>query len=87
MKKETLIKLIDEEFGDAQEFSWLIYIFQRAIERNDNRITEATREYFERAKLVRDTLFDLHHKLVTMEKAELKNGVRILHKRPISEDK
>lgn len=81
MKKETLIKVIDEEFGDTFEMSWLVDVFIRAFQKNDSRITEATKEYFERSSLVYTTLDELLTKLKIMEKQELKDGVRIMHKR------
>lgn len=81
MKKETLVRVIDEEFGDALPMSWLIDVYLRAFKKNDNRIDKATIDYINQAKLVEDTLTELIYKLKEMEKAELDNGVRILHKR------
>lgn len=81
MKRETLIKVIDEEFGDMFTMSWLIDTYLKAFKKNDSRIDKATIDYINQAKLVEDTLTELIYKLKEMEKAELENGVRILHKR------
>lgn len=82
MKKETLIKLIDEEFGE-NETNWIVDLFLRSFSRNDNRILKASEGYIERAKLIRDTLFDLSAKIKEMEKAEDKAGVRLVRVREI----
>lgn len=86
MKKETLIRVIDEEFGDAQEWSWLIDVFYRAAFKNDRKVNEATKEYWLQSKLVLETLADLFNHLRVMEKQELENGVRIMVKRPTEGD-
>lgn len=82
MKQQTLINVIDDEFGDALEMSWLINVYLKAFQKNDAKVKEATKEYWLRSKLVTDTLSALLDQLKEDEKAELKNGVRILHKRP-----
>lgn len=82
MKKETLIRVIDEEFGDEFEMSWLIDVYIKAFQRNDSKIKEATKEYWNRVTVVNDTLDNLLDWLLSDEKQEVKNGVRILHKRP-----
>lgn len=82
MKQATLINVIDEEFGDALDMSWLINVYLKAFQKNDAKIKEATGEYWLRSKLVTDTLSTLLDQLKEDEKAENKNGVRILHKRP-----
>lgn len=87
MKKETFIRLIDDEFADSHEFSWLIEVIERAILKNDSRITECTREYEERFNWTINTLHQLGIKLKDMEKEELKNGVRITHKRKNGKEK
>lgn len=86
MKKETLIKVIDEEFGDALEMSWLVDVYLKAFIKNDNKIKAATIDYENQSQLVRKTLSELYRNLKIMEKAELEKGVRILHKRKTIED-
>lgn len=81
MKKETLVRIIDEEFGDEQPMSWLIDVYLRAFKKNDDRITQATKEYITQSNYVRDMLSEMIDRLKEMEKEELENGVRILHKR------
>ena len=63
--------------------SWLVDVMYKAFRKNDGRITECTKEYGEQAALVASTLDSLYNELVKMEKEELKNGIRILHKRKI----
>jgi hypothetical protein len=81
MKKETLIKVIDEEFGDEKDWSWLIDVFQKACLKNDGRITECTNVYEEIVTDIHHTLNDLYLRVKQLENEEIKNGVRILHKR------
>lgn len=84
MKKETLIKVIDEEFGDALPMSWLVDVCLKAFIKNDNKIKAATIDYENQSQLVRKTLCELYNNLKIMEKAENEKGVRILHKRKIN---
>jgi hypothetical protein len=87
LKKETLIKVIDEEFGDNKEMSWLINVVKKAFVKNDSRITEATKPYQERANKVNDYLTELYDELVKSEKEEMQSGIRVTHKRKVNNSK
>lgn len=69
MKKETLIKVIDEEFGDGYPLSWLIEVVVRALVKNDARCTQSTDSYDREFKLVMDTLSNLENETKELEKA------------------
>ena len=81
MKKETLIKLIDEEFSDDKPFSWLIDVVIKSVLKNDSRINECTMAYENQVKEVIIYLDELKDNLLALEKEEQQFGIRITHKR------
>lgn len=70
MKKDTLIKLIDEEFGDGHQFSWLLEVIVRSVQKNDSKCQATSDEYEEQFKLVFDTLSKLEKDIKELEKKE-----------------
>lgn len=80
VKKETLVKVIDEEFGDGYPFSWLIDVVIKAILKNDSKVQMATDEYEVDFGLVITTLEELYKQLIINEKVSTK-AISIPHKR------
>lgn len=70
MKKETLIKVIDEEFGDGYPLSWIVDAFYRAIVSNDRKVKMTTDSYERQVSLVRETLHKLSKDVAELEKEE-----------------
>lgn len=86
MKKETLIKLIDEEFGDNQPFSWLIDVVIKTVIKNDSRVKECTKFYEEQYSSVISYLDELRDGLLDSEKEE-SQSIRVTHKRKVNNSK
>lgn len=82
MKRDTLIRVLDEEFGDSQPFSWLIDVVIKTVIKNDSRVKECTNHYEEQVKKVNDYLEELKDELLVMEKEE-SQSIRVTHKRRV----
>ena len=67
MKKDTLIKVIDEEFGDGQPLSWLVDVVRKALTKNDSRIAICTKQYEEQTDHTFKVLDSLYDDLKRME--------------------
>ena len=67
MKKDTLIKVIDEEFGNGQPLSWLVDVVRKALTKNDRRIAMCTKQYEEQTDHTFHVLDNLYEDLKRME--------------------
>jgi hypothetical protein len=70
MTRETLIKVIEEEFDDEPRFSNIIDTFIKAVMLGDSKITECTKMYEDQLSTVISYLDELRDNLLDMEKEE-----------------
>lgn len=81
MTRETLIKIIEEEFDNEPRFSNMIDTFIKAVMLSDSKITECTQDYEDQLTTVISYLDELRDNLIDMEKDEREIGTRLTHKR------
>lgn len=64
MTKETLAKVISEEFGDGHSMTWLIDLFISALTENEKEVVTALPSYEKQVSLVFRTLERLRTEVI-----------------------